>query len=79
MKENVSNEIVREIMADEGVTQKVLAERLGYSTVSSVTGRLNTKKLSVDRMVAMLGAMGYEVIVRKAGEEEGGKEWRVVG
>lgn len=79
MKENVSNEIVREIMADEGVTQKVLAERLGYSTVSSVTGRLNTKKLSVDRMVAMLGAMGYEVIVRKAGEGEGGKEWRVVG
>lgn len=79
MGENIATEVIRDVMAEEGLTHLALSQLMGYKSSAGVSERLSTRKLSVDRMVAMLGAMGYEVIVRKAGEEEGGKEWRVVG
>lgn len=81
-KEMMGTEIIREIMRRNGVTQQVLADRLGYRSNSAVTGRLSTLHISAEKLVEMLGALGYEVIVRKIemdGTEEDGMEWKVIG
>ena len=83
IKEMTGTEAVRDVMKHEMVTHAQLAQELGYRSVSGVTGRLSTPRISADKLVEMLGAMGYEVIVRKREEyAHGGEErteWRIVG
>lgn len=78
--EGNGTEIIRDVMRASGMTHAKLANELGYKSASGVTERLSTPRISVERFVGMLSAMGYEVIVRKIGgvpsEEE--QEWRVV-
>ena len=69
-------EIVKDVMKVTGTTQAKLAEKLGYKSVSAVTGRLNTPRLSVNRFAAMLDALGYEVVVREK-KWMTGDEWIV--
>ena len=76
MKEMGGTEIIRDVMHVEGVTHQALAEMLGYRSPSAVTGRLSTPRISVDKMVEMLSAMGYEVVVRKRDSGDG-TEWIV--
>lgn len=59
------NDVIRKIMTDDGVTQAVLAERLGYKGQGTVSQRINTKRMSLERFVSMLNAMGYSVAVGK--------------
>ena len=76
MNEMSGTDIIRNVMREEGITHQALAEQLGYRSTSAVTGRLATPRISVDKMVEMLEAMGYEVIVRKHGFSSG-PEWKI--
>ena len=62
-----SKQIVAEVMNIRGMSQKNLAEKLGYATATGVANRLNgktTKDMSVATLVEFLSAMDCEVIVR---------------
>ena len=81
-KEMTGTEIIRDVMKQEGITQMALAERMGYANNSAVAGRLNSPRISAEKLVEMLGAMGYEVIVRKADAnrpDAASQEWLITG
>lgn len=71
-----ANEVVQQIMENDGVTQKKLAEALGFDAPQYVGNMLYRKNgMRVDNLVKMLNAMGYEVVIRKKiGKSE---EWKV--
>ena len=59
-------EIIKTAMAADGITQKELAEALGWSSQQSVGNMLTRKNsMRLDNFVKMLNEMGYEVVVRK--------------
>ena len=73
-----SKQIVAEVMDMRGVSQKMLAEKLGYATVTGVANRLNsksTKDMNVSNLVQFLSLMDCEVVVRSRTKEH--KEWIV--
>lgn len=57
--------IVKSAMADSKTTQNKLTKRLGYKGQGTVSQRINTARMSLDKFAEMLSAMGYEVVVRK--------------
>ena len=71
-----AKEIVKKAMSADSITQKELAEALGWSSQQSVGNMLARKNsMRLDNFVKMLNEMGYEVVVRKRlGESE---EWKV--
>ena len=73
-----SKQIVAEVMNLRGWSQKKLAEKLGYATVTGVANRLNaknTKDLNVDTLVKFLSLMECEVVVRSTTKEK--QEWKI--
>ena len=59
-------EIIKTAMAADGITQKELADALGWSSQQSVGNMLTRKNsMRLDNFVKMLNEMGYEVVVRK--------------
>ena len=73
-----SKQIVAEVMNLRGWSQKKLAEKLGYATVTGVANRLNgknTKDLNVDTLVKFLSLMECEVIVRSTTKDK--LEWKI--
>jgi transcriptional regulator with XRE-family HTH domain len=71
-----AKQIVTEVMNLRGYTQKKLAEKLGYATVTGVANRLNaknTKGLNLNTLVQFLEVMDCEVIVRSTNKDK--KEW----
>lgn len=73
-----SKQIVAEVMNMRGVSQKMLAEKLGYATVTGVANRLNnksTKDMNVSNLVQFLSLMDCEVVVRSRTKDK--KEWIV--
>lgn len=71
-----SKQIVAEVMDMRGVSQKMLAEKLGYATVTGVANRLNgksTKDMNVSTLVQFLSLMDCEVVVRSRTKDK--KEW----
>ena len=73
--------IITNVMKENGITHAKLAEMLGYKAISGVTGRLSSLRISNDKLVEMLNALGYEVVVRKNGVPDGENEveWRIIG
>ncbi len=63
-----SNDIVKAVMKETGTTQLMLAQELGFTSQSTVSGLINRTRMSVDKLVELVNTMGYEVIVRKKGE-----------
>lgn len=59
-------EIIKDMVANSHprVTYKVLAEKLGYKSYTSVTDRLNRGELSAEKLAQFVDALGYEVIIR---------------
>lgn len=57
--------IVKAAMADSKTTQNILTQRLGYKGQGTVSQRINTARMSLDKFAEMLSAMGYEVVVQK--------------
>lgn len=71
-----SKQIVSEVMNIRGWSQKKLAEKLGYATVTGVANRLNgknTKDLNVSTLVQFLSLMECEVVVRSTTKDK--TEW----
>lgn len=65
-----SNEVVRAVMASDGMTQMNLAAKLGYKTQSGVGNALNRENgMRVDVFIKMMNAMGYDVVVRRGKDE----------
>ncbi len=73
-----SKQIVVEVMSMRGWSQKKLAEKLGYATVTGVANRLNgknTKDMNVSTLLEFLSLMECEVVVRSTTKDK--KEWIV--
>ena len=70
-------DIVREAMKSLGWSQETLKEKLGYSTQSSVSSRLNGSSMRVDTFVKFLSAMGYRVIVESTSPNTNKNKWEV--
>ena len=73
-----SKQIVAEVMDMRGWSQKMLAEKLGYATVTGVANRLNgksTKDMNVNTLVQFLSLMDCEVVVRSRTKDK--KEWTI--
>lgn len=71
-----AKQIVADVMNIRGWSQKKLAEKLGYATVTGVANRLNgknTKDMNVDTLVKFLSLMECEVVVRSTTKDK--KEW----
>lgn len=58
--------IIRHIMDKSApkITFDVLRNKMGYSTVSSVSERLRGKSMKVDTYIKFLDALGYELVVQ---------------
>ena len=73
-----SKQIVAEVMNMRGWSQKKLAEKLGYTTVTGVANRLNgksTKDMNVGTLVKFLSLMECEVVIRSTTKDK--TEWVV--
>lgn len=70
-------DIIREAMKSLGWSQDTLREKLGYSTQSSVSSRLNGSSMRVDTFVKFLSAMGYRVIVESTSPNTNKNKWEV--
>lgn len=71
-----SKQIVAEVMNMRGWSQKKLADKLGYATVTGVANRLNgksTKDMNVATLVEFLSLMECEVVVRSTTKDK--TEW----
>ena len=71
-----SKQIVAEVMEMRGWSQKKLADKMGYATVTGVANRLNgksTKDMNVNTLVQFLSLMECEVVVRSTTKDK--KEW----
>ena len=71
-----AKQIVAEVMNMRGWSQKKLAEKLGYATVTGVANRLNdktVKSMNVNTLVQFLSLMECEVVVRSTTKDK--KEW----
>lgn len=57
-------EIIKTVMAQSGVTQKDLTDRLGLASQARVSERINRKNCTVKGLVALLEGLECELIVR---------------
>ena len=65
MKTGTSNEIVHEVMKDEGINQVKLTKLMGKEWQGGVSTSINSKRMSVGKLCEMMNAMGYSVFVCK--------------
>lgn len=64
-------EIVKAMMKTKGASGAVLAEKLGYNTASAVTNRLQSKTMTVEKLVELLSALDCELVIKhKMGDKE---------
>lgn len=64
-------EIVKAMMKTKKASGAVLAEKMGYKTASAVTNRLQSKTMTVEKLVELLGALDCELVIRhKIGDKE---------
>lgn len=63
--------IVKAAMADSKTTQVMLTAKMGYKGQGTISQRINTARMSLDKFAEMLSAMGYDVVVRKVRDKNG--------
>lgn len=66
-----SQEILRKIMKEAGITQKRLAEMTRRKSQNNIQQLMRSVDIKVGRLDELLRAMGYKVIVVKADAEIG--------
>ena len=69
----IKNEIdvVKKLMDIKGMSGATLADKLGYKTASAVTNRLQSKTMTVEKLIELLDAMDCELIIKnKVGDKE---------
>jgi len=62
-----ANDCIIMIMVNEGITQGEIARRVGMS--QSALSRCLIKGMSLDTLVKMADAVGYDLILRKRDDE----------
>lgn len=70
-------QIITEAMKICKWNQEQLAKKLGYSTQSCVSSRLNGKSMRVDTFVRFLDALGYEVTVKSKSPQKNKETWTI--
>lgn len=58
-------EAIKLAMKNQKTTQQQLAERIGASSQSVIAQRLRMDNLSVDTVLEMLDAIGYEIVIQE--------------
>lgn len=76
-KECVVQRVLKDALAESGMKQADLAERLGI-TQSSTSGNMSRPNMGVNVFLRMLEAMGYSVMVGKKSSEGFEPLWEVV-
>ena len=67
-------EIIKAIMSKQGVGLTEMARRMGYKSAANVNNLLNrqdaeAKDLSIVNLCRYAEALGYEVVIRRAGRK----------
>ena len=64
-------EIIKDVMKEKGMSGKFLAEKMGYTTASAVTNRLQGKTITVEMLIKLLDALDCELVINhKAGSKQ---------
>ena len=58
-------EIVKHIMKKNRVSGAVLADDLGYSTPSAVNNRLQSRTMTVEKLLELLDGLNCELVIRE--------------
>jgi hypothetical protein len=72
-------DIIRAAMNVRGYNQTMLAEQAGLKRQTNVSEMLRSRSIRVDNFVKLLGAMGFEVIVRDKNSANKENTWKVGG
>ena len=74
METKIENEVLRAAMKERGLTQTVLAGRIGTAQ-NSLSNSINRSRMSVMVLKELLDAMEYDLVVvdRTTGEEK----WKI--
>lgn len=72
-------DIIRAAMNVRGYNQTMLAEQAGLKRQTNVSEMLRSRSIRVDNFVKLLGAMGFEVIVKDKNSANKGNVWKVGG
>lgn len=59
------SDAIKTAMKNQKTTQVQLAERIGASSQSVIAQRLRMNNLSVDTVIEMLDAIGYEMVIQE--------------
>lgn len=70
-------DIIRQAMGARGFNQTMLAEAANLKRQSNVSEMLRSKSLRVDNFVKLLGAMGFDVIVKDRNGGNRDNVWKV--
>ena len=64
-------EIVKALLKSKGVSQKLLADKMGFATHTGVSNRLQGKSMTVAVLIEMLEALDCELVIKnKVGDKE---------
>ena len=64
-------EIVKTLMKTKGFSGAKLAEKMKYNTPSAVTNRLQSKTMTVEKLIELLDAMDCELVIKNTvGDKE---------
>lgn len=59
-----TGELMKEIVAESGLSYATIAEKAGYKRATNVSEFLRSENMRVDNMVRILNACGYKVVIR---------------
>lgn len=71
-----ATEIVKDIMEQQGIGQTALGKRIGVRN-DAIYQRLKQDNISVDRLVQMLNAMDYKLVIIPADKQVRSGEYEV--
>lgn len=64
-------DIIRQVLANKGLSQKKLATKMGLKTQQSIFNILNAKQgMRIDNFIKMMNILGYDVIVKDRVNDE---------
>ena len=64
-------EIVKTLMKAKGFSGAKLADKMGFNTASAVTNRLQSKTMTVEKLIEILAAMDCELVIKNTvGDKE---------
>ena len=55
---------VKQIMSEKHISQKMLAESLGFKYQTAISERLRGSNMGTENLIKMLNALGYSLVAR---------------